>query len=92
MNSRISTAHPLPVGYWFFGGFKMKNLIVLLIAAFAAMFAMPAFAVIDVTAVTDGLAEVTVALSTIIGAMTALSIAIFGVTKVYRFISKRAGA
>ena len=70
----------------------MKNLIVYILAAFIGMFAVPAFAVIDVTAVTDGITEASVALGTIIAALMALSVAIFGVTKVYRFISKRAGA
>lgn len=52
----------------------------------------PAFAVIDTASMTAGISEAQTAILAVIGALIALSVAIFGVTKVYSFISKKAGA
>ncbi len=49
-------------------------------------------AAIDVTAVTTGIGEVSVALLAVIGAMLAVSVAILGIGKVYSFVKRRAGA
>ncbi len=47
---------------------------------------------IDVSAVTAGIKDASVALLSVIGALMGLSVGIFGITKVYRFVSKKAGA
>lgn len=52
----------------------------------------PAFAVIDVTAVTGGVAEAGTALLAVIGALLAVSVLIFGIGKVYGFVKRKAGA
>ncbi|MDK6078349.1 hypothetical protein [Massilia varians] len=49
-------------------------------------------AAIDTSAVTAGIANASVAILAILGALTSLSVAIFGVHKVYTFIRKKAGA
>jgi hypothetical protein len=49
-------------------------------------------AAIDVTAATTGISDAATALGLIIAALLALSVGIFGVSKVYGFISKKAGA
>ncbi len=51
-----------------------------------------AFAVIDVTAVTAGITDAQTALAVIIAAFLALSVAILGLSKVYAFVRRRAGA
>lgn len=53
---------------------------------------MAANAVIDVTAVTTGITDASVALVALIGALMALSVGIFGISKVYGFIKRKAGA
>lgn len=57
-----------------------------------AALSAPAFAVIDTASMTAGISEAQTAILAVIGALIALSVAIFGVTKVYSFISKKAGA
>lgn len=47
---------------------------------------------IDTTAVTGGITEAQTAILAVIGALTGLSVAIFGVAKVYGFIKRKAGA
>lgn len=47
---------------------------------------------IDTAAVTTGITDVQTAILAVIGALTGLSVAIFGVTKVYSFIKRKAGA
>lgn len=47
---------------------------------------------IDVSAVTGGVSDAQTAILSVIGALTALSVAIFGVSKVYSFIKRKAGA
>lgn len=56
------------------------------------MLASNAMAAIDVAAVTTGIAEAGVAILAVLGALLALSISIFGLKKVYSFVSAKAGA
>lgn len=49
-------------------------------------------AAIDVTEVTAGITDASVALLAVIGALMALSVGIFGISKVYGFIKRKAGA
>ena len=49
-------------------------------------------AAIDVTGVLSGITASQTAILTVIGALLALSVAIFGISKVYRFVSKKSGA
>jgi hypothetical protein len=50
-----------------------------------------AHAVIDVSAVTSGIAEIGVALLAVIGAFLAVSVLILGIGKVYSFVKRKAG-
>lgn len=70
----------------------MKKFALFVFGAFVAVFSMSTWAVIDVTAVTTGISDAQVAIIAIITALLALSVAIFGLVKVYRFVSRRAGA
>lgn len=70
---------------------KLLSLKTLLVAMLVSLFSAPAFAVIDTAAMTAGITEAQTAILTVIGALIALSVAIFGVTKVYSFISRKAG-
>jgi hypothetical protein len=54
--------------------------------------ASQAQAVIDITAVTTGISDAQTAVLAIITSLLALSVAIFGLSKVYRFVSRKAGA
>lgn len=47
---------------------------------------------IDVSDALAGIASAGVALLAVIGALMALSVTIFGISKVYRFLSRKAGA
>jgi len=47
---------------------------------------------VDVTAVTTGISDASTAILAVIAALTSLSVAIFGVSKVYSFIKRKAGA
>lgn len=51
-----------------------------------------AHAAIDITAATGGITEAGTALLSLLGALIALSASIFGVVKVYGFLSKKSGA
>ena len=51
-----------------------------------------AHAQVDVSAVTSGIGEAQAAILAVIGGLLALSVAIFGVAKVYAFIKRKAGA
>jgi hypothetical protein len=64
----------------------------LLVALLFSVGAMSANAAIDVTAATTGIADAATALGLIIAALMTLSVGIFGVVKVYKFISGKAGA
>lgn len=70
----------------------MKRNIIKAAAAVAALSATAAHAAIDVTTTTAGITEAQTAVLAIIGALTGLSVAIFGVSKVYSFIKRKAGA
>lgn len=73
----------------------MKNasrLLVVLLSGVGLLAASPAFAVIDVTAVTTGITDAQTALLAVIGGLMALSVALFGIVKVYRFVASKAGA
>lgn len=60
--------------------------------ALLALFAASANAAIDVAAVVTGVNDAAAALLLVIGALMALSVGIFGIVKVYRFVSSKAGA
>lgn len=47
---------------------------------------------IDVTSVTAGITSAGTALLAVIGGLMALSVSLFGITKVYGFIKRKAGA
>lgn len=68
--------------------FSLKTVVP--VALFAAASA-PAFAVIDTASVTAGITEAQTAILAVIGALLALSVAIFGISKVYSFVSRKAG-
>lgn len=70
----------------------MKNLLRGLLGAVASLFAVSSFAAIDVTAVITGITDAQTAIITVITALMGLSVAIFGVVKVYNFVSKKSGA
>lgn len=69
---------------------SLKTVVpVLVVAALSG----PAFSAgIDTGAMTAGISEAQTAILAVVGALIALSVAIFGVVKVYSFISKKAGA
>ena len=70
---------------------KMMSLKTVVPAVLTAVSSVPAFAAVDTAAMTAGITEAQTAILAVIGALIALSVAIFGVTKVYSFISKKAG-
>lgn len=63
-----------------------------LAAVLAPFMFSPANAVIDVSAITAGISEAGVALLAVIGGLLALSVSIFGISKVYSFVKRKAGA
>ncbi len=63
----------------------------LAILAAVSLAASNAHAVIDVSAVTAGIAEVGVALLAVIAAFLAVSVLILGIGKVYSFVKRKAG-
>lgn len=69
----------------------MKNLYLFLAAALA-MAATSANAAIDVTTVLGGITDAGVAITSVITALLALSVSLFGIVKVYRFVSSKSGA
>jgi shikimate kinase len=56
-----------------------------------AMAAAAANAAVDITAATTGVSDAQTALLSLLGAFMGLSAAIYGVVKVYRFLSKKSG-
>lgn len=64
------------------GAFGVSSLLVALMAR----------AAIDVTAVTTGITDAATALGLVIAALMALSVGIYGLTMVYRFVRSKAGA
>lgn len=70
-----------------------KNVQKGLVAAGAVIAAGSASAAgIDVTAVTTGITDASTALLAVVGALMSLSVGLFGITKVYAFIKRKAGA
>lgn len=69
-----------------------KNIIRGLVAVGVLVALGQANAAIDITAATGGITDAGVALLALLGALIALSASIFGVVKVYGFLSKRAGS
>lgn len=63
-----------------------------IVVAMMIAFTAPAYAVIDVSAVTAGISEVGVALVAVIGGLLAVSVTILGIGKVYSFVRRKAGA
>ena len=72
----------------------MRKFSMLLLSLLAMLFGVmnAANATIDVTAVTSGITDAGTAIGLIIAGLLALSVALFGLVKVYRFVSKKAGA
>jgi hypothetical protein len=70
----------------------LKLWAVSVLAAVTSFFAVAANATIDITAVTTGITDAQTAVLAIIAALLALSIAIFGISMVYRFVHKKSGA
>lgn len=71
---------------------KLKAIALAAFTGLLGLFAVPSFAAIDVTAVTTGITDAQTALTTVITALMALSVALFGITMVYRFVKRRSGA
>lgn len=96
----VCAAHMLPdIIRFFLGVFIMKMTQKKAIAMLQGMLAAGlitasqfANAVIDVTAATTGIADAATAIGAVIAALLALSVTIFGVAKVYSFMSRKAGA
>lgn len=63
----------------------------LFVGVTAVVVTSPAFAAIDITEATTGITDAKAGILAIIGALLALSTAIFGIVKIYNFISKKAG-
>ncbi len=71
---------------------KIFASLVAMLALSMLVFSPSAFAVIDISAATGGIADAQTALLALLGALIALSAAIFGVVKVYGFIRRKSGA
>lgn len=63
-----------------------------LFALVSSLFALNAHAAIDIAGVLLGITDAQTAIMSVIGALLALSVALFGIVKVYRFVSGKAGA
>lgn len=70
----------------------LKKVVRYVAAAVVAFIAVPAFAAIDISVALLGVTDAGVAILAVIGALMALTAAIFGIVKVYNFLSKKAGA
>lgn len=70
-----------------------RNIVkVIVLAGAISASAAASAAGVDTSSVTAGITDVQTAILAVIGALTGLSVAIFGVTKVYGFIKRKAGA
>ena len=69
---------------------RIKNVVVF--AGSLVAVASASAAGVDTTAVVAGITDSQTAILAVIGALTGLSVAIFGVSKVYGFIKRKAGA
>ena len=56
------------------------------------MTVLPAHAAVDITEAVTGITDAKTGILSLIGALLALSVSIFGIVKVYNFVSKKAGA
>lgn len=72
----------------------MKNVArnAALVAILSSLVAQAQAAGIDTTAVLAGITDAQTAILAVIGALLALSTAVFGIAKIQRFVSRKAGA
>lgn len=70
---------------------KIKSLAVAAVGA-VSMMAMNAHAAIDITAATTGVTDAQAALVSLLGVFLGLSTTILGLTMVYKYIARKAGA
>jgi Inovirus Coat protein B len=71
---------------------KLKLFIVTVFAMAFGFAATSAHAAIDIAGVLLGITDAGTAILAVIGALLALSVSLFGIVKVYRFVSSKAGA
>jgi len=71
---------------------KLKKVVMGVVGFALGFMAMNAHAVIDITGVTTGITDAQTAITNVITALLALSVALFGIVKVYRFVSAKSGA
>ena len=71
---------------------RIKNVLVFAGSMVAVAAAHAADGAIDTTTITAGIVAVSVAILAVIAALTSLSVSIFGVSKMYAFIKRKAGA
>lgn len=69
----------------------MKKYLLSASAGLMAFAAGQSQAVIDVTAATGGVLDAQVAILAVIGALMTMATVTFGITHVYRFLSKKSG-
>lgn len=69
-----------------------RNIIKGLAVVGALSIGSAANAAIDVTTATAGITDASTALLAVVGALMSLSVALFGITKVYAFIKRKSGA
>ena len=70
----------------------MKKYLSGFLFAALSMFGLAANAAIDVTAATTGIADAGLAILAVLAALLALSVSVYGVKKVYDFMSRKSGA
>lgn len=70
----------------------LKKIQLTVLGLFFSLMGLSAHAAIDVADVVSGIGEAQTAILAVIGALLALSVAIFGLSKVYSFVKRRAGA
>jgi TRAP-type uncharacterized transport system fused permease subunit len=69
----------------------MKNFVLFMLVSLLSMAGLSQ-AAIDTTTVLSGITDAGTAIAAVIGGLMALSVSIFGIAKVYSFISRKAGA
>lgn len=69
-----------------------RNIIKSLVVVGALSAVTAANAAIDVKTATEGITDASTALLAVVGALMSLSVALFGITKVYAFIKRKSGA
>lgn len=70
----------------------LKAILGTLLAFMLSLLSLSARAAIDTATTIAGITDAQTAVLAIIGALLALSVAIFGVVKVYAFVKRKAGA